>query len=339
VSAEPARDEGQAVEPGSRPWVHLLLFLATCLTTTATGALAANGDKGLWPLSSGLSFSVPLMAILTCHEFGHYIAARVHRVPASLPFFIPLPPGIGLLGTMGAVITQGGGTRDRNKLIDIGAAGPLAGLVVALPVLYYGLTLSPVKPLEGIGLQEGDSILYALLKYAAKGQWLPSGGKDVIVHPTAWAGWAGLLVTMLNLLPIGQLDGGHVATAYFGRRYDRVARLFHRLLPWLAVVVFGYVLHLTEKQTGGRTLPNGLTPLFIAINACLLWLLWFGMLWLLGRQTGGLAHPPIDEDLPLSAGRKALFWVVAVIFLLIVMPVPLRFSVGAFPPTSMMQSP
>jgi membrane-associated protease RseP (regulator of RpoE activity) len=168
---------------------------------------------------------------------------------------------------------------------------------------------------------------------------LPGDGKDVIVHPTAWAGWAGLLVTMLNLLPIGQLDGGHVATAYFGRRYDRVARLFHQLLPWLAVVVFGYVLHLAEKQVGGRILPNGLTPLLIAINACLMWLVWFGVLWLLGRLTGGLAHPPIDEQAPLSPGRKILFWVVAITFVLIFMPVPLRYSVGPNPPTSMMQSP
>ena len=296
-------DQNEPAVPGQRPWLHLGLFLLTVLTTTATGALQANEGK-LLPLTSGLSFSLPLMAILTCHELGHYIAARLHRVPASLPFFIPLPPGIGLFGTMGAVITQGGGTRDRNKLIDIGAAGPLAGLVVAVPVLYYGLTLSPVKPLVGVGLQEGDSILYALLKYAAKGQWLPSGGQDVILHPTAWAGWAGLLVTMLNLLPIGQLDGGHVATAHFGNRYDKAARLLHQGLPWLALVAFGWVFRLVQDQAGGRELPGGLTPLAIAINACLVWFVWFAMLWVLGRMTGGLGHPPIDDKAPAVRGPQ-----------------------------------
>jgi membrane-associated protease RseP (regulator of RpoE activity) len=160
-----------------------------------------------------------------------------------------------------------------------------------------------------------------------------------MLHPTAWAGWAGLLVTMLNLLPIGQLDGGHVATAYFGQRYDRVARLLHQGLPWLALVAFGWVFRLVEQQADGRPLPGGLSPLAIAINACLVWFVWFGMLWVLGRMTGGLNHPPIDEEAPLSPGRKLLFWVVAIAFLLIFMPVPLRYSIGAFPPTGMGEGP
>jgi membrane-associated protease RseP (regulator of RpoE activity) len=338
MSADSSRVDPHVTEPGSRPWLHLVLFLATVLTTTATGALAANEGR-LLPLWSGLSFSVPLMAILTCHEFGHYIAARVHRVPASLPFFIPLPPGIGLFGTMGAVITQGGGTRDRNKLFDIGVAGPLAGLVVALPVLYYGLLQSPVLASVDGGYQEGDSILYALMKYAAKGRWLPADGVDVRLHPTAWAGWAGLLVTMLNLLPIGQLDGGHAATAYFGRRYDRIGRLFHHSLPWLSLVAFGWVLRLVEGQVGGRELPYGLTPLSIAVQAALMWFVWYVLLWVLSRMTGGLAHPPIDEEAPLSPGRKILFWIVALTFVLIFMPIPLRYSVGPNPPTTILQSP
>ena len=233
MSGQPA---DAPIAPGSRLGLHVVLYLLTCLTTTGAGALYLQ--RPFFDLQAGLAFSVPLMAILTFHEFGHYIAARLHGVPASLPYFIPMP--LTPFGTMGAVISQQG-TTDRTKLIDIGAAGPLAGLVVAIPVLIYGLQQSPVSVIPAQGTQEGNSILYLGLKYLIKGAWLPAGGKDVMLHPTAFAGWAGLLVTMLNLLPIGQLDGGHVATAYFGNRYARVARLFHRALPWLALLVFAWV--------------------------------------------------------------------------------------------------
>src|SRR5512136_1108104 len=125
------------------PLLPIVLFLTTLLTTTVHGAAYAQGD--VFSLRDGLSYSVPLMTILLCHEMGHYIAARIHHVPASLPYFVPLPPGFGPFGTMGAIILQSR-TTDRRKLMDIGAAGPLAGLVVAIPVLIYGLHLSPVGP-------------------------------------------------------------------------------------------------------------------------------------------------------------------------------------------------
>jgi membrane-associated protease RseP (regulator of RpoE activity) len=322
----PDDDDARADEPRSRTWLHLLLFAVTLFTTTATGALFVH-PSSLFPLQDGLSYSLPLLAILVCHEFGHYFAARWHGVPASLPYFIPLPPGFGLFGTMGAVITQAG-TTDRRKLIDIGAAGPLAGLVVAIPVLAYGLYHSEVRPLNGLGLQEGNSLLYASLKYAVKGAWLPSGGRDVMLHPTAWAGWAGLLVTMLNLLPIGQLDGGHIATAYFGNRYRRMARIVHQTLPWLSLVAFGWVYRLAQREAGGQELPGGLTPLEIAINAALAWFVWYILLALLGRLSRGMDHPPVDDRTPLPRSRVALFWVVAVSFIAIFMPVPLRYSIG-----------
>ncbi len=311
-------------------WRPLLLFVATVLTTTATGALFIHPDS-FFPLTDGLAYSVPLLAILLFHEFGHYFAARVHGVPASLPHFIPLPPGLGLFGTMGAVIGQEG-TTDRRKLIDIGAAGPLAGLAVAIPVLIYGLSLSDVKPLVGLGLQEGNSFLYAGLKYLVKGTFLPSEGRDVILHPTAWAGWAGLFVTMFNLLPIGQLDGGHVATAFFGNRYRRAARALHLGLPWLSLVAFGWVFRSAQIEAGGAALPDGHTPLSIAINAALCWAVWFVVLWGLGRLARGLDHPPVDDQQSLPPSRNALFWVVAVVFALIFMPVPLRVSIGRLGP-------
>jgi membrane-associated protease RseP (regulator of RpoE activity) len=267
------------------------------------------------------------MAILICHELGHYLAARAHGVPATLPYFIPVPPPIGLLGTMGAVIVQSP-TKDRKKLIDIGAAGPLAGLAVAIPVLLYGLSLSQVKPTSALGLQEGNSLLYALLKWLVKGEWLPGGGRDVILHPTAWAGWAGLLVTMLNLLPIGQLDGGHVATAYFGNRYGRVAAILHGALPVLALTVLGVVYASARRDLAALgAAAGGLTPGFVATQAAGMWVVWFGLLFLMKRMSEGQYHPPVAET-PLPRSRVALFWVVCVSFVITFMPVPLRISIG-----------
>jgi membrane-associated protease RseP (regulator of RpoE activity) len=322
---------------GSRVGVHLLLYLLTCLTTTAAGALYVN-HVSLFPLQAGLAFSIPLMAILTFHEFGHYIAARLHGVPASLPYFIPMPPPFFPFGTMGAVITQSG-TTDRKKLIDIGAAGPLAGLVVAVPVLIYGLQQSQVTAIPAEGVQEGNSILYLGLKFLIKGAWLPSGGRDVMLHPTAFAGWAGLLVTMLNLLPIGQLDGGHVATAYFGNGYGRVARLVHRALPWLALVVFAWVSWSASREIDALPVPTDDNPVLIALPAALSWVFFYVLLSALGRLSGGLDHPPVDDQPPLSGSRRLLFWVVAAVLVLIFMPVVMRESIGPPEPDKAASAP
>lgn len=307
--------------------LHLLLFLATVLTTTTVGAGYVHKDGSLWPLWDGWKFSVPLLAILLSHEFGHYIAARIHKVPASLPYFIPVPPPIGFMGTMGAVITQEG-TSDRKKLIDIGAAGPLAGLVVAIPVLWIGLKLSSVGPVAGSGWQEGNSILYALFKRAITGKWLPGNGQDVQLHATAFAGWAGLFVTMLNLIPIGQLDGGHVATAYFGDGYGKTAGLLHRGLPFLGALVFMVVAWGVRKDLA--SLPSevvGAVPFTVAIMPALQWFVWAAILAGLKRMAGGQYHPPVDAT-PLPASRKVLFWVTCVTFFLTFMPVTLRPNVG-----------
>lgn len=307
------------------PWLHLALFLTTFFTTTASGAYMQHGDGGMWPLSDGLSYSTPLMAILLCHEMGHYIAARIHHVPASLPYFVPLPPQVGLFGTMGAVILQSR-TSDRRKLIDIGAAGPLAGLVVAIPVLAYGLYLSPVGPATG-GLQEGNSLLYAVLKRLVCGMWLPGHGLDVNLHPMAFAGWAGLFVTMLNLIPVSQLDGGHVAIAFFGNRYGRASQLLRRMLLPLAVAVTVTVYFGTARELARADLLDRLSPWSIAIPAGLQWLVWYVMLGLLRRLSGGIDHPPVD-DRPLPPSRTLVFGAVALSFILTFMPVPLRMNVG-----------
>ena len=202
-------------------------------------------------MNDGLIYSVPLMMILLCHELGHYIVARRHGVDASLPYFIPFP--FGPLGTLGAVIGMRQSSTDRKKLIDVGAAGPLAGLAIAIPVLVVGLLRSHLGPRvhDGAALMEGNSILYAVLKRLTKGAWLPSSDVDVDLDPMAYAGWAGLLITMINLMPIGQLDGGHVATAYFGNRYGRFADRLRRLLPVVAVGVFFWVRHAVKEEMVG----------------------------------------------------------------------------------------
>jgi Zn-dependent protease len=308
------------------PILNIVLFLATLITTTIQGAIMQHGSASIFPLSDGLSFAIPLMAILLCHEMGHYIAARIHHVPASLPYFVPLPPGIGMFGTMGAVILQSR-TTDRRKLIDIGAAGPLAGLVVAIPVLIYGLTLSSVGPIEG-GLQEGNSLLYAALKRLVCGAWLPDRGIDVNLHPIAFAGWAGLFVTMLNLIPISQLDGGHVAIAFFGNAYGRASQFLRKMLLPLAVTVTLVVYYTTANDLARAGLTGSLSPWSVAIPAGLQWLIWYVMLGLLRRLSGGIDHPPVD-DRPLPPSRARLFWTVVASFVLIFMPVPIRTNVGA----------
>jgi membrane-associated protease RseP (regulator of RpoE activity) len=307
------------------PILNVALFLTTLLTTTVQGAIMEHGSGGIFPLADGLSFSIPLMAILLCHEMGHYIAARIHRVPASLPYFVPLPPGIGLFGTMGAVILQSR-TTDRRKLIDIGAAGPLAGLVVAIPVLIYGLYLSPVGPIAG-GLQEGNSLLYAVLKRLVCGAWLPNRGIDVNLHPIAFAGWAGLFVTMLNLIPISQLDGGHVAIAFFGNSYGRASQFLRKMLLPLSLVVTLVVYYNTAHELARADLLGKYSPWEVAIPAGIQWLVWYVMLGLLRRLSGGIDHPPVD-DRPLPQSRARLFWTVVVSFILIFMPVPIRTNVG-----------
>jgi len=322
--------------PARRPrrlMLHVALFLGTFLTTTAAGAIlmhasgSASGWEAIFPISDGLSYSLPLMLILLCHELGHFVVARLHGVDASLPYFIPLPPSFGL-GTMGAVIGMRDVTSDRKKLIDIGAAGPLAGLLVAIPVILYGLHRSSIGALVPGAEQEGNSILYALLKRAATGAWLPDGKRDVFLHPTAWAGWVGLLVTMINLIPIGQLDGGHIATAYFGNGYNRFAARLHRLLPFGAVAVFFWVMHLARIEAGAHW--DEAIGRSIALVAALPWLVWYLLIRILRAVSGGVNHPPVD-DAPLPPSRRLLFWLMVAVFVGVFMPVPFRATFSGEP--------
>jgi len=209
----------------SRVGLPIALFLATILTVLMTGALYEGVDILSNPagIVAGVPFAATLIGILFTHEMGHYVVGRLRKAPVSLPYFIPLPI-FSPFGTLGAVIVQREPMEDRRTILEVGIAGPLAGLVVAIPVLFYGLATSKVGPPPAGGYwQEGNSLLYIAAKWLVFGRYLPSGGVDVQLNGVAWAGWVGLLVTMLNLLPIGQLDGGHVAYALFGRRADYLA--------------------------------------------------------------------------------------------------------------------
>ncbi|AKU93037.1 site-2 protease family protein [Vulgatibacter incomptus] len=298
------------------PTLNLLLFLATVGSTLVAGANYAAGyaeaeEPAGWGqlLASGVPFAASLLGILVAHEMGHFLTARKHRVDASWPYFIPVPIGI---GTFGAVIRMRGRIPTRDALVDIGASGPLAGFVVALPLLVWGVSLSrivdvPAEPnllfgnLSAYSLVKGwisgvmpwahdwpmepQPLLYLLVKKAMVGL---GPHQDLMIHPIAFAAVIGLFVTALNLVPLGQLDGGHVAYAVLGRKARAVGQLASVFL--LALVVF---------SSAG-------------------WLLWL----LLSRRFVGVGHPPVEQDhLPLSRGRKLVVAATVVVFLLTLTPV------------------
>jgi membrane-associated protease RseP (regulator of RpoE activity) len=309
--AAPPAPHAPSDAPPQRPRYALsfALFALTCASTTYVGSQSSSSGS----LASGLAYSVPLMAILLAHEFGHYIAARVHRVPASLPYFIPIP--IPPLGTMGAVILMRDRIARRDALFDIGAAGPLAGLVVALPVLIYGILQSPISPNPTTPyLAEGHSLLYSGLLYALKGPFPP--GQDIMLTPTAFAGWTGLLVTMLNLIPALQLDGGHVAYALLDARYAAVSRFVRRsLLPLGIAIAIAYGLPAFLAGQRGDALWQAASP-------GMQWFTWWLLLWWMARR-GGQEHPPVDPG-PLSPRRRALAAFTLGLFVLLFMPAWLR---------------
>ncbi len=289
--------------------VHALLLVAVVVTTTLTGAMVAGTipvHPGAWRgaaffrgLSHGLLFSLPLLAILLTHELGHYITARHYQVDVSPPFFLPgFPPPFGI-GTFGAFIRLRTIVNDRRQLLDIGAAGPIAGFIVAVPILWIGLLHSHPTTLENFHgmvvrlgddlLFPGDSIVTLLLR-----RMVPGGGAsgDLLLHPTAFAGWFGMFVTMLNLLPMAQLDGGHIVYAALPRWHQPVARAF-----WVIVMLLGWFWF-------------G-------------WLVWGFIVLLLSR--GQLRHPPVlDAYRPLPRSRHWLAWISLLLFLLTFAPAPFR---------------
>jgi len=288
----------QVSEP-ARFRTNLVLFALTVLSTLAAGCLV-NGSFPFMTfnpfrepirLLDGVPFAFTLLAILGTHEFGHYFTARYYGASVSLPFFIPAPPPIFLFGTLGAVIRMRSPARDRNSLFDIAVAGPLAGLVVAVPALLLGLSWSRVGMLlpEHTGLTFGDSLLLRFFTWLVFGP-IPQG-MDVFVHPVALAGWVGLFVTALNLFPVGQLDGGRIAYALFGPWHRRIS-----IATFVGLMALGAV--------------------FRSAN----WIVFAGLiLFLMGFHHA----PPLDDLTPVSRRRYALGVFCLILLVLLIPPVPI----------------
>ncbi len=271
--------------------VHAGLLAATVLSATLAGAGADPRELVANPalFLRGLPFAATLVTILLVHELGHYLTCLRYRVSASLPYFLPAPL-ISPVGTFGAFIRIRSRFPDRRALFDIGASGPWAGFVVALAATVIGLAHSTVlaRPEDWHGYEWGDSLLTAFLIRVV----LHVDSATVLLHPVAFAGWFGLFVTSLNLLPVGQLDGGHVLYATLGRPTPRIAALLIAFLVWLGV----------------RGYPG--------------WLLWAVII----TVFLSLGHPPTDDDRrPLDPARRLAALATLVIFVLTFVPEPVKF--------------
>jgi membrane-associated protease RseP (regulator of RpoE activity) len=300
------------------PWWNAALFLGTVATTVLSGAAFAGwaGEGAMGLVLAGLSYATAVLAILLAHEMGHWLLARAWGVDSTLPYFIPIyVPGSMNFGTLGALIRLRSPIPSRDAVLDIGAAGPIAGALVAIPVYAWGLAHSEVRavgelaatntgsPFEmltaflrgetltwgGDAVVFGDSLLTAGIQRLVLGAMPP--GHDVVIHPVALAAWLGLFVTTLNLIPLGQLDGGHVTYAWLGERGAlRVSRLVS-----LGLLVAG---------------------IFVSMN----WLVW----WLLTRIVIGLRHPPAMDEAPIGPARRAVALASLALFVLTFVPVPFR---------------
>ncbi len=267
--------------------IHVLLFILTILSTYFVG-LGSGPIGALW-------YSLGIITILLAHEMGHYLMARKHGVPVTLPYFIPFP--ISIFGTMGAVIKMGGYIPNRRILFDIGVAGPLAGMIIIIPSIIIGLQFSEIVELSTLGddsISLGNSLLFSLLTFLVVGPLKP--GYDIVLHPLAFAGWAGLLVTALNLLPIGQLDGGHIMYSLFHKKSRVISYLFWVIL--LLVCLFYFVG----------------------------WILLLVLLMVFRK------HPPTMEDgLPLDPRRRVVGGIAMLVLVLSFTPVPFAIGEGLIP--------
>ena len=292
---------------------HIVLFVVTLFTTTfapvfdpiwqvipyvvmhplkvVPAVIAVLQLFNLQLLLSGLWYSLPLLTILTAHEFGHYVFCRVYDVDATLPYFIPAP--LPLTGTLGAVIRIRQAFPSKRALFDIGIAGPIAGFIALLPFLYIGLGLSRIAPIPESGpvLTFGDTLLLKALVWMRFGHIPP--GSDVFIHPMAFAAWFGMLATALNLMPFGQLDGGHIVYAALGRRS-----------VYVSMVTVAAALILASRSI------SWVAPAIMMM----------AMAYFLG-----FGHPRVvDESAPLGRGRLALALLAVVIFVLCFTPVPIQ---------------
>ncbi len=301
----------------TRWWLHSLLFFATCATTFFVGGLSSGDPQVFFSPASGVMYSTAIMGILLVHEMGHFTASRLHRVDASLPYFIPfpLPP----IGTFGAFIRMRKPPRTRGSMLDIGYAGPLAGLAVTVVVGFVGLRLSEVVPLSQLpkeSFMEGNSLLYLALKKLAHPEMGP--GEDVFLHPVAWAGWLGIIVTSLNLIPAGQLDGGHVLYGLLGPKvHSRVAKVVHALVFIMGLIGLVCLLALQYGPSVAGLRESGFLDIVQRGSGMFFWLVWAILL----KYVGG-EHPPVeDPGVPLSTGRKVAGFATLAVFVVTFTPV------------------
>ena len=259
------------------------------LSTLFVGAMQTGADilKEPGKIYYGLPFALTLMIILLTHELSHYFASKKHGVNATLPYFIPAPT---IIGTFGAFIKMKSPIVTRKALIDIGASGPIAGFIVSVIAVLIGLHLSEIVPVAETkgALTLGDSILFSFLAQAVLG--VTPADSDILLNPVAFAGWIGLFVTSMNLIPVGQLDGGHIAFALLGEKQTRLSFILVLVMSLLGVLLW-----------------EG-------------WIIWAVLLLVLG-----LRHPPvISWEVPLDRRRKLIGWIAFVIFILTFIPVPFK---------------
>jgi len=271
------------------PFLHIILFILTMLSTLFVGAMQTGADilKDPWKIYYGLPFALTLMIILLTHELSHYFASKKHGVNATLPYFIPAPT---IIGTFGAFIKMKSPIVTRKALIDIGASGPIAGFIVSVIAVLIGLHLSEIVPVAEIkgALTLGDSILFSFLAQTVLG--VTPADSDILLNPVAFAGWIGLFVTSMNLIPVGQLDGGHIAFALLGEKQTRLSFILVLVMSLLGVLLW-----------------EG-------------WIIWAVLLLVLG-----LRHPPvISWEVPLDTRRKVIGWIAFLIFILTFIPVPFK---------------
>ena len=278
--------------PLEKPKVLLpaVLFLVTIVTTVMAGALYQGADIFADPYSlvKGIPFSLSLLLILGTHELGHFLASRRHGVVTTLPTFIPGPPIPPMIGTFGAVIRIKSPITTKAALVEIGASGPLAGFVIALFVTWWGLDHSTIVPrtMAAGSLGLGSSIIFHALSYITVGP-VPET-HDVLLHPVAFAGWIGFFVTAMNLLPIGQLDGGHLVYSLLGRRHRQ-----------FSMVMIGVLIVLGILSWPG-------------------WFVWAALITIIG-----IWHPPVeDQREPMDSKRRLIAFSALAVFILTFIPTP-----------------
>jgi membrane-associated protease RseP (regulator of RpoE activity) len=296
--------------------IHIILFILTVLTTFATG-LSFGGT-----VLSALAFSGALLFILGSHEMGHYYYGKKYGVDITPPYFIPAPPFISPIGTFGAFIKIKSPISTRKALFDIGIAGPLAGILASVPVLLIGIKLSTIVDVPegeaGHGLVLGSPLILTFLSGIFFGK-IPEG-KDLFLHPVAFAGWVGLFVTALNLIPSGQLDGGHIVYSLFSKKTHKTVSVLMIAL----LIIFGIgtepLFLLYQRLAGGGA--GGILNSLPEFEGWPGWILWAVLLTLIGTR-----HPPtIHDEGELDSGRKLLGFIALLIFIGCITPVPIKLT-------------